>query len=248
MGYHQLKLTPSDSEKSTIVTPNGLFQWTVLPMGLTNCSQKFVKTITKVLNVSKEVALVYLDDVIVFGKDFKEHLRNLIMVLTLLYNANIKVHCDKSQLFQPSVSFLGHKISQAGLECAEDKIMAVQNYPIPKSPKECMKVMGFFGYLRKFCKDFGIIAKPIYELTTKTNKSFYWTEEADKAMQTLKNRLTSPPVLTIPQPDDTFTLTIDASKTGIGAILQVKREEILQPVAFASYALKNNRCHIQQQN
>ena len=241
MGYHQLKLLPSDSDKSTIIIPNGLFKFTVLPMGLTNASQKFMRVINKIIKVPKSVALCYLDDIIIFGDTFEEHLKNLITVLTLLYNANIKVHASKLKWFQTEVTFLGHHISQDGLHCTEDKIAAIRDYPTPKSPKECRRALGLFGYLRKFCPNYGIVAKPIFELTAKTLKDFVWTNEADAAFKELKRLLTSSGALAIPRPEDKLVLTTDACSKGIGAVLQVRRNGELQPVAFASQALKKSQ-------
>lgn len=238
MGYHQLKLCASDSEKSTIITPNGLFKFMVLPMGLTNASQKFMRVMQKVLNIPKHVATIFLDDVLIYGDTFEEHLGNLMLVLKLLYKAGIKVHGEKSVLFQEKVTYLGFIISKEGIRCTEDKLAAVKNYPVPKSPKECRRALGLFGYLRKFCPNYGIIAKPIFELTAKTTKDFVWTEKADKAFNELKNILISSKVLAIPRPDDTLVLTTDASSVGIGAVLQVRRNGELIPVSFASQALK----------
>ena len=238
MGYHQLKLSPSDSDKSTIITPNGLFKFRVLPMGLTNASQYFMRAIQKVLQIPRTTAIAYLDDVIIFGSTVEEHTQNLVKVFDLLYKANIKIHAMKTKLFQASVSFLGHQISQEGLQCSEDKLKAIKEYPTPQSPKDCRRALGLFGYLRKFCPNYGIIAKPMFELTAKTNKSFVWSQEADQAFLKLKDLLTNPPILAIPTPEDKLVLTTDASARGIGAVLQVRRNEELKPIAFASQALK----------
>ena len=241
MGYHQLKLSPSDSNKSTIITPNGLYKFRVLPMGLTNASQYFMRTIQNILKIPRSVALVYLDDVIIFGDTVKEHTQNLLTIFNLLYRANIKIHALKSKLFQTSVSFLGHLISKEGLKCTEDKLKAIKDYPTPQSPKECRKALGLFGYLRKFCPNYGIIAKPIFELTAKTKKTFIWTQEAEEAFLKLKELLTSPPILAIPTQDDKLVLTTDVSARGIGAVLQVRRKDELKPIAFASQALKKTQ-------
>ena len=244
MGYHQIKLIDSDADKSSIVTPTGLYKFRVLPMGLTNASQRFMRVMQKILkNTSPKICLCYLDDIIVFGDTFEQHLENLMTVLTLLYNNNIKIHAHgtKTKLFQTHVTFLGHAISKEGIQCTEDKIAAIKDYPSPTTPKECRKALGLFGYLRKFCQNYGIIAKPIFELTGKTNKDFIWTHEAEAAFKELKHLLTSPKTLAIPRPDDTLVLTTDACAKGIGAVLQVRRDGELKPVAFASQALKKTQ-------
>lgn len=241
-GYHQIKLHSKDIPKTAMITEDGLYQFNVLAMGLKNASQTFMRVVNRIFfNISPEEAIAYLDDILVFGMSFGIHLTNLLKVLQVLLENNLKVHTGKCKFFEPSAFFLGHKITELGLHCTEDKLSAIRDYPVPNSPKAARALTGAFGFYRKFCKNYSLLAKPIYELTTKTKAQFKWTDEAQKAFEKLKSCLLSAPILAIPREDDQFILITDSCRTGIGCVLQVIRTDGIHPVAFGSHILEKSR-------
>ena len=136
-GYWQVEVEPSDRPKTAFSTPYGLYQFRVMPFGLCNAPSTFQRLMELVLaGLCWETCLIYLDDVIVYGRNWDEHLQRLRQVLTRLQEAHLKLHSGKCQFFRKSVSFLGHIISQHGVETDPVKIQAISNWPPPTNATE----------------------------------------------------------------------------------------------------------------
>ena len=162
--------------------------------------------------------LVYMDDVIVLGKTFEEHLDNLRSVFHRLREAGLKLKPCKCAFFRQSVKYLGHVISREGVAADPEKIEKVATWPIPTSTKELQRFIGFASYYRRFIRDFAEIAKPLHQMTEKATP-FKWTTECHDAFQELRRRLVSTPILAHPDFSRPFILDTDASDTGLGAVL-----------------------------
>jgi len=111
--------------------------------------------------------LVYLNDVIVFGRNFKKQLYRLDEVFARLQSAKLKLKPSKCSLFERSVEFLGHVISENGIAMQDEKISAIRNWPPCRNVTEVQFFMGLTGYYRRFVKDFSVIAAPLYDLIKK---------------------------------------------------------------------------------
>ncbi|MCG7878904.1 MAG: RNA-directed DNA polymerase, partial [Candidatus Thiodiazotropha endolucinida] len=203
-GYWQVGLEPKDKEKSAFITRRGLFQFRVLPFGLCNAPATFERLMETVLaGLQWDICLIYIDDVIVYGKTFEEALKNLETVLERLQVAGLKLKAQKCKLFSKSVSFLGHIISDRGIETDPEKILAVQEWPIPINITEVRSYLGLCSYYRRFIPKFAEIAKPLHRLTEKGQK-FVWSNECQHAFETLKKHLTESPVLAYPDFSNSF--------------------------------------------
>ena len=113
--------------------------------------------------LSYEVALIYLDDIIIFEKSFEEHLSRLELVLCCIKEAGLKIKGSKCRFFQKRIHFLGHIISKDGVEVDPDKVSAVANMKPPSNSKELRAILGLVGFYRRFIADFGKIAIPVAE-------------------------------------------------------------------------------------
>ena len=157
-GYWQVAMNESDKSKTAFATHKGLYQFKVMPFGLTNSPATFERLMEVVLqNLQWERCLVYLDDVIVFGKTFDETLSNLITVFDRFREANLKLKPKKCKLFRNEVSFLGHIVSKDGVKCDPEKIRSVQDWKIPENVTEVKSFLGLASYYRKFIPDFAIL-------------------------------------------------------------------------------------------
>lgn len=179
---------------------------------------------------------IYLDDIIVFGKTFQEHLGRLEQVFGNLYKANLKVKPSKCNLFAKQVSYLGHVISAEGVKADPSKVEAVRGWPVPRNQTEVRSFLGLASYYRRFMRSFAEIARPLHQLTEK-GKKFHWGEDCQRAFFTLKSCLISAPVLAYPDPLKQFILDTDASNVGIGAVLSQVEGGMERVVAYASRAL-----------
>jgi hypothetical protein len=161
---------------------------------------------------------VYLDDIIVVGKSFEDHLKNLEEVLKRLKYSGLTLSSKKCHLFQKEVQYLGHVVSGNGVAVDQQKVKAVQEWPIPNNLHELRSFLGLCTYYRRYVPGFASIAKPLTRLT-EGQRRYSWDEECQEAFQKLKNALTNAPVLGYPQPEGLFILDTDASNVGLGAVL-----------------------------
>lgn len=219
-GYWQVAMDPQDKEKTAFVTgQGGLWQFKVMPFGLSNTPATFERMMETVLQgLTGKICLVYLDDVIVFGKTFEEEEKNLKEVFSRLRRAGLKMSPKKCHLFQREVNFLGHVVSAKGVTTDPTKIEKVANWPRPTDKEGVQSFIGLCMYYRKFVKGFATIARPLHHLTG--NKTpFEWTPECEEAFDRLKTYLTTPPILASSDTESPFILDTDASLSGIGGIL-----------------------------
>ena len=237
-GYWQVEVNPEDREKTAFCTPNGLFEFKVMPFGLCNAPATFQRLMDMVLaGVQWSSCLVYIDDVIIIGKTFIEHLRNLREVFNRLKEAGLKLKPVKCDFCCTQVGFLGHIVSADGVQTDPAKTDKVAQWPVPKTKRETQQFLGLANYYRRFVKDFATIAKPLYRLTEKTCK-FEWTDACQTSFEELRRRLVTTPILAFPDYTQQFTLDTDASDTGIGAVLsQVQPDGSERVIAYASRLL-----------
>ena len=236
-GYWQVMVDPKDREKTAFTTNHGLYQFRVMPFGLTNAPSTFQRLMELVLaGLRWETCLAYLDDVIVFGRTFDEHLQRLSQVLSRFRQANLKVNLTKCQFFKKSVSFLGHVISHKGIETDPKKTEAVRSWPPPENIEELRSFLGLATYYRRFIRNFARIAVPLFQLLQK-KEPFQWLERHADAFATLKSKLTSAPVLAYPKSEGQFYLDTDASNNAIGAVLSQSQDGVERVIAYGSRAL-----------
>lgn len=236
-GYWQVEVDPQDRPKTAFITRQGLFEFNVLSFGLCNSPSTFQRLMDVVLaDLQWTTCLVYLDDIIVFGRTFQEHLQRLDEVLCKLRYANLKVKPSKCTLFASQVQYLGHVISTEGVTADPSKVEAIRTWPVPKTQTEVRSFLGLASYYRRFIQGFAEIARPLHRLTEK-GRRFCWGEECQEAFQQLKARLIVAPVLAYPDPKKPFILDTDASDVGIGAVLSQECDGLERVVAYASRAL-----------
>lgn len=239
-GYWQVAMDESDKEMTAFATHKGLFQFKVLPFGLSNSPETFQRLMEAVFSgLQWEKCLVYLYNIITFGTTFKETLKNLTVIFDRPRTADLKHKPKKCTLFQEQVEFLGHTVSQKGIRFNPDKISAVMNWPVPTSVSEVRSFIGLASYYQRFINNHSNVAYPLTRVTQK-NKKFEWSEECQNVFNTLKHSLTTAPVLSYPSTTDTFILDIDASAYGVGAVLsQIQNEEVA--IAFGSKKLSRSQ-------
>lgn len=249
-GYWQVAMSPADKEKTAFVVDRGLWEFQVMPFGLCNAPATFERLMDRVFeDVSWQTALVYLDDIIVHGITFEEHLSNLRIVFQKLKEAGLKLSPSKCHLFRQSVKYLGHIVSKEGLAADPDKCATIREWPTPMTKTQVRSFLGLCSYYRKFVCNFSTIAKPLCELTEKA-RPFVWTEACQISFEGLKSHLTGPPILSFPRPDGEFILDTDASHAGIGAVLSQLRdghERVLEFYSSSFSVPERNYCVTRQE-
>ena len=242
-GYWQIEVKEGDRPKTAFRTRSGLYEYVVMPFGLSNAPSTFERCMELVLKgLQWKTLLVYLDDIIIFSQTFDEHLTHLDEVLNRLSGAGLKLKPSKCALFQSEVLYLGHIVTASGVKPNPDKVKAVADWPVPTNVGDVRSFLGLCSYYRKFIPGFATISRPLNRLL-ESGVEFEWNEECGSAFSQLKNTLTCDTVMAYPCKTGKFILDTDASAFGIGATLsQVQTNPVTgrteeRPIAFASRTL-----------
>ncbi|GJX84703.1 putative reverse transcriptase domain-containing protein [Tanacetum coccineum] len=177
--------------------------------------------------------IVFIDDILIYSKDEREHEEHLKAILELLKKERLYAKFSKCEFWIPKVQFLGHVIDSRGIHVDPAKIESIKDWASPKTPTEIRQFLGLAGYYRRFIEGFSKIAKSMTKLTQKGIK-FDWGEKEENAFQLIKQKLCSAPILALPEGSEDFVVYCDASHKGLGAVL-MQREKV---IAYASRQLK----------
>ncbi|GJR50846.1 putative nucleotidyltransferase, ribonuclease H [Tanacetum coccineum] len=233
-GYHQLRVREEDIPKMAFRTRYGHYEFQVMPFGLTNAPAVFMDLMNRVCKpYLDKFVIVFIDDIIIYSKNKKEHERNLKAILELLKKEELYAKFSKCEFWIPKVQFLGHVIDSQGIHVDPAKIESIKDWASPKTPMEIRQFLGLAGYYRRFIEGFSKIAKTMTKLTQK-KVAFELGDKQEEAFQTLKHKLCSAPILALPQGAETFIFYCDASHKGLGAVL-MQNEKV---IAYASRQLK----------
>ena len=221
-GYHQVELEPEDKHKTAFLAPQCVptqWEFNYMPFGLTGAPRTFQKMMDILLRgLEFEIALAYLDDIIVFAPTFEKCLANVRVVFDRIREAGLKLKPAKCTFFRPETLFLGHIISGDGIRCDPAKTEAISKWEPPKNVKQVRSFLGMTNYYRKFIQNYAHKSEALHGLLRK-GKKFRWEQEEQKAFADLKASLTSPPVMAFPRDEGQFILDTDASAYAIGGVL-----------------------------
>lgn len=238
MAYNQFCLDDESQKYTCINTHRGLFAYTRLVFGLTSAPAIFQRAMENLLAGIAGV-LVLLDDVLVTGRCQSEHLDRLNQVLNRLQDAGLTLQPGKCDFFKNEISYLGYVINKDGLKKSPDKIRAILDAPIPENVNQLQSFLGLVNYYRCFVPGASCIMSPLYELLKKGCK-WCWTKKEDEAFKSIKRYLASDEVLTHFDLNAKIILTVDASPSGLGAILsQIDKDGFEKPISYASRTLNN---------
>ncbi|GBG68812.1 hypothetical protein CBR_g3507 [Chara braunii] len=240
-GYHQIEVDPADQHKTAFKTRDGLYEFTVMPLGFTNAPATFQSLMDKGFREQiGRLVVVYLDDILIFSKSMEEHIKHLEEVFTILKKTQLHLNVENSEFGRDSVIYLGHQLSVAGLEPEATKVEVIRNWPQPANIRELHSFLGLESYYRKFVPRFSIITRPLSRLTSK-NVPYTWDTACEDAFQALKKVLVIYPILRIADSKLAFVVTTDASQYRIGAVLQQDDGDGLRPLEFFSKRMPNEK-------
>ena len=236
-GYHQIRIKPEDVHKTAFRTRYGHYEFLVLPFGLTNAPATFMTLMNDIFREQlDQFVVIYLDDILVYSKTKNEHSQHVKEVLGILRKHRLYAKITKCEFFQKRIEYLGHYISAEGVAVDDRKVKAIKDWPAPTTVSETRSFLGLANYYRKFVPNFSLVAAPLTALLQK-EKTFTWTDKENEAFKTLKEKLTTAPVLLIPDSSQPFVVTTDASDVAIGAVLTQNQGQGEQPVAYESRKL-----------
>ncbi|KAL0544333.1 hypothetical protein IC582_019446 [Cucumis melo] len=235
-GYHQLRIKDEDVPKTAFRSRYGHYEFIVMSFGLTNAPAVFMDLMNKVFREFLDTfVIVFIDDILIYSKTEAEHEEHLRMVLQTLRDNKLYAKFSKCEFWLKQVSFLGHVVSKAGVSVDPAKIEAVTGWTRPSTVSEVRSFLGLAGYYRRFVENFSRIATPLTQLTRK-GVPFVWSKACEDSFQTLKQKLVTAPVLTVPDGSGSFVIYSDASKKGLGCVLMQQGKV----VAYVSRQLKSH--------
>jgi len=245
--YYQCEMRESDKKLTAFTTRKGQFEFNRMPFGLSGAPFTFQRLMHTILREENWLlCLVYLDDILIFSKDFDEHIERIKIIFEKIKQSGLKLAPSKCNFFLPEVSFLGHIVSKNGLHTDPSKISALKDWPFPSTVAEMRQFLGFVNYYRKFVKSFADYTNLLEEILTTSCKSgskkndstlLVWNKEGKDAFVKLKDVLCSAPCLSFPQINNTFILDTDASHSAIGGVLSQIQDGKEFVIAYGSRKL-----------
>jgi hypothetical protein len=233
-GYHHIKIRASDIPKTAFSTRYGLYEYLVMSFGLTNAPAYFMYLMNSVFMPELDKFVVFfIDDILVYSRNEEEHAGHLHVVLQRLREHRLYAKLSKCDFWLKEIKFLGHTISQYGIAVDPNKVQEVMNWKLPTTVRQIRSFLELAGYYRRFIPDFSRIAKSMTKLLKKGAK-FEWGQKCEDAFHTLRQHLTTAPMLAQPDNNKPFDVYCDASGTGMGCVLMQDNRVI----AYASRALR----------
>ncbi|XP_076859481.1 uncharacterized protein LOC143512733 [Brachyhypopomus gauderio] len=216
-GYWQVPLTTRASDISAFATPDQFLQYTVMPFGLRNAPSTFQRLMNMVLGDVQNCE-VYLDDVVIYTSSWAHHIQVLDNVFRKLQDASLVLNMEKCDFGKGEIIYLGKVVGNGTVRPLNAKVDAICAFPAPETRRHLRRFLGMAGYYRCFCPNFSDVVAPMSNLLCK-NVPFVWSPACQRSFEAVKSLLISAPVLAAPDYDRPFKLEVDASGTGIGAVL-----------------------------
>jgi hypothetical protein len=234
--YHQLKIRAEDVPKTAFTTRYGLYEFLVMSFGLTNAPTYFMNLMNKVfMEYLDQFVVVFIDDILIYSLNEETHEDHLRLVLQKLCDNQLYAKFSKCDFWLKEVAFLGHIVTDGGIKVDPGKISEILNWKQPKDASKIRSFLGLAGYSRRFIEGFSKLVKPLTSLLEK-GKEFKWDEACQKCFEELKKRLTTAPILVMPDIYKGFDVYCDASHLELGCVLMQEGKVI----AYASGQLRKH--------
>ena len=246
--YWQIPLDEESSKLVTFNTPFGRYRFLRMPHGIHSASDVCQSRISQMID-NIECVVNSQDDIIIWAENRDKLRERTIKVFKSLKEHGLVLNKDKCQFEQTEITFLGHKITSEGIFPDDKKIEAIINMPYPQNVKELQRFMGMINYLGKFIPS---LSDKTVNLRKLLEKDIAWSLEKQHKTEidNLKNEITKSPILKFFNPKLPIKVSCDASKTGLGAILEQKIDNDWHPIAFASRSLttsEKNYCQLEKE-
>lgn len=241
--YHSVPIEEESQEKTSLITPLGLYKFTKMSFGLAAAPAAFHAVVQLIEKKCKEIdpeaaerILLYFDDCLITATTFEELQKSVEVFIQAIEAVGMKLNLAKCQIGARSVIWLGHRITETGVYPDQDRVAAMKNIPNPKTYSEVARLHGAMSALRKFVRNFAHRTRHIRALLKKKpnqpkNEPIHWTAECQQEKDDILSVLTSDPVLGHPNfADDAepFIVTVDTSRHGIGCTLSQRQQFVDQ--------------------
>ena len=231
-GYHQIRIHLSDEWKTAFKTKDVLYEWLVMPFGLSNAHSTFMRMMTQVLRpFMGKFVVVYFNDILIYSKSKEQHLDHLKQVFSTLRRESLYANLKKCSFFTDNVIFFGFVVLSKGVSTDPQKVKVIVDSPELKNIHEVRSFHGLATFCRCFIRGFSTIMAPITDCMKQGE--FQWSKSAGKEFQEIKKKMIEAPVMRLPNFDKVFEVECDASGVGIGGVLS----QDCHPIAYFSEKL-----------
>ena len=235
-GYHQLTVDPGTRQVATFSTPWGNYRPQRLVFGTKSSQDVFDEAMFRIFG-DIPYCLNQRDDILLGGRDDKEHREVFKTVLQRSKDHGITFNQEKCQFGKDQIEFFGHVFTKDGLKPSSDKVRAIKECGVPESKEAVRSFLGMAGYLDSFINNYAAIAAPLYQLTRKETK-FHWGKEEDEAFKKIQDSISKEKTMAFFDPSRPIILRTEASfNEGLSAALLQKTDKGIQPVHFISRAM-----------
>ncbi|KAK3536402.1 hypothetical protein QTP86_008889 [Hemibagrus guttatus] len=215
-----VRIREGDEWKTAFHTTHGHYEYLVMPFGLTNAPAVFQFLINEVFqDILGKWVIAYIDNILVYSTSLEQHGRHVRTVLSKLQQNHLYVKPEKYEFHRTMITFLGYVISWQGVELDLTKVHVVTKWPNPTMIKELQRFLGFTNFYQRFIRNYSSMAGLLTSLLRGKPRRLSWSDQAQTAVVKLKDSFTTPPILRHPDPDLPFVVEVDASSSGIGAVL-----------------------------
>jgi len=205
-----------------------------MPFGLLNVPSTFQRFMNELFADLLDICIiVYLDDILIYSKNLKEHKKQVKEVLRCLKANGLYVSPSKCKFHQEQVEFLRFILSPKGLQMNGEKVRIIQEWPPLRRLKDVQSFLGFANFYRRFINNYSKIIIPLTRLTRK-DTPWLWSEDCQQAFDTLRLVFMSVPILTHWDPNAPIFIESDASDYALATILSTKVGDEIHPIAFHS--------------
>lgn len=235
-GFHQILLTPDAAEWTSFATHRGAFRYRRLPFGLKNAPRYFQAVMSNILRpILGKGAQVFIDDIIVFGENWDEFLKNLRTTLALLLRARVRLKHSKCCFGLQEVQYLGFVVNGSGLHLSPDRLQGLRDIALPSTKRALRSFLGLCNYYRSFVPHLADLVVPLQELLTKTHTKVCWSQTLQDTFNLVISHLAQATELSHPDYSRPLFVRCDASDLGVGGVLfQIDDNETERPISFVS--------------
>ena len=237
MGFHQIELDEASRDITTFAVADSLYRYKRLSFGINSAPEKYQHVIRQTISGCPGASNI-ADDIVVHGKDVKEHNENLLKLLKRLEERNLTLNKDKCLIGMDKIVFMGLLLNKYGVGPTEEKVRAVKDAKAPSTTAEVRSFLGLIGFSSRFIPDFATTAEPLRKLTRQGVK-WNWGEEEKEAFKTLKTQLAEASMMAYFDKDAPTEVVTDASPVGLGSVLVQEKDGIKRAVVFASRSLSD---------
>ena len=174
-GFWQIPLTDRAKEISAFVTPDGLYQYKVMPFGMKNSPATFQRLVNSLI-FGLDGCKAYIDDAIIYSEEWKQHLEIIREFFKRLSDAKLTINLLKSEFCHANLTFLGHIVGQGQVRPVEAKVEAISDFPVPTGKRQLMRFLGMAGYYREFCNNVSVLAEPLTNLLYDKKVRYVWNK------------------------------------------------------------------------